>query len=52
MAGSTKKALDDTRKWWAEYVYMFVLFCFKSYPIGGLKAYAGQKKNPNPVLVD
>jgi hypothetical protein len=29
-----------------------VLFCFKSYPIGGLKAYAGQKKNPNPVLVD
>jgi hypothetical protein len=30
----------------------FVLFCFKSYPIGGLKAYAGQKKNPNPVLVD
>jgi hypothetical protein len=25
--------------------WFFVLFCFKSYPIGGLKAYAGQKKS-------
>jgi hypothetical protein len=23
MTGSTKKTLDDTRKWWAEYIPLF-----------------------------